>query len=550
LDGCPRDDTGPLRAPVQITRVSIKNFRCFGDFAIDLLGESRFLIGENAICKSCLTTAIARALGRERVFDQSDFLDPLSPIDIQVTLTGLNSIQLGVFAEVADFVTPTALTVGVLANWDPDAEEIEVKHGYPTKGWKQSNRAERDSVDLYWIPDAREPQRLLQLGARRGLINDIFSQVDLSAPIAAAIDSIKVACGTLASVSDLQAIMTSAGEHLKKLVPAVGSNAYGIDSAASTQLEVLRQLQLMLTYGGPALPLSNQSSGLAQLTLFAFSLLPIAKKSGAILLIDEPELSLHPQSQRALLRVFQSLPNQIIVATHSASLLDRANPQRLVRLYKEGSSVKSARPTKLSNEEAARLARYTTPQNAEAFFSRAAILVEGVSDKYAIEALALRTNRNLDAEGISIVSMHGAGGIATFLKLLGQDGLKIKLIGLCDAAEESDWAKSLESNGHGSKLDRAAMASLGFFVCDKDLEDVLITAVGEAATLELISNQGDAAAFKAFAKQPAHSGKTTKEQLHDFIHSRGRHVTYAPLFVEQLDLSKLPPSLESVINAL
>jgi len=176
--------------------------------------------------------------------------------------------------------------------------------------------------------------------------------------------------------------------------------------------------------------------------------------------------------------------------------------------------------------------------------------VEGVSDKYALEALALRKNRNLNADGVSIVVMEGAGSIKTFLALLGPNGLRVQLAGLCDAPEESKWADALKAHGFGTKLDRTVMASLGFFVCDKDLEDVLITAVGEQETLRIIDTQGETAAFALFAKQPTQAGKSRHEQLHVFLHSRGRQVTYAPLLVDRLNLKKLPPSLEGVIDAV
>jgi len=278
---------------MRITRVSIENFRCFDRFTIDLAGESRLLIGENAIGKSSLITGIARTLGRERGFQRSDFLDLGRAIDIRVTLTGLDPSQLGVFADAADFGATTSLTVGVMVVWDPDTEESDVTHGYPTKTWKQSNKIERETIDVYWIADTRDPSRLLQFGARRGLLADVLSQVDLAAPISTAIAGIKAVSDGLASVGDLQNIMLKASAQLGKLVPAVGPQPYGIDSAASTELAVMRQLQIMLRYGGQNLPIVNQSSGLAQLTLFAFSLLSITHRTGSILLIDEPRLSSH-----------------------------------------------------------------------------------------------------------------------------------------------------------------------------------------------------------------------------------------------------------------
>jgi predicted ATP-dependent endonuclease of OLD family len=53
---------------------------------------------------------------------------------------------------------------------------------------------------------------------------------------------------------------------------------------------------------------------------------------------------------------------------------------------------------------------------------RTIVLVEGLSDKAAIDALAKRHGRNLRDEGIKIVAIGGATKIWGFLDLLGPTG--------------------------------------------------------------------------------------------------------------------------------
>ncbi|NED78870.1 ATP-dependent endonuclease, partial [Streptomyces sp. SID11233] len=50
---------------------------------------------------------------------------------------------------------------------------------------------------------------------------------------------------------------------------------------------------------------------------------------------------------------------------------------------------------------------------------RAAVLVEGLSDLAAIEALATGRGRDLAAEGTAVVSMGGAMSIAKYAEALG-----------------------------------------------------------------------------------------------------------------------------------
>ena len=114
----------------------------------------------------------------------------------------------------------------------------------------------------------------------------------------------------------------------------------------------------------------------------------------------------------------------------------------------------------------------------EALAARAVVLVEGVSDQLALEALAVRRGRNLEAEGVSIVPMGGATNFAKSLQRFGPQGLDVRLAGLCDAAEEGAFKRGLERAGLGSDLTRAEMERLGFYVCSADLEEELIRSLG------------------------------------------------------------------------
>jgi len=176
------------------------------------------------------------------------------------------------------------------------------------------------------------------------------------------------------------------------------------------------------------------------------------------------------------------------------------------------------------------------------------VLVEGISDQLALEALAERRGRKLDAEGISILPMGGAKNIGSFLDLFGPQGLDVTLAGLCDAAEEVDFQRGLERAGLGSNLTRADMERLGFYVCVADLEDELIRSLGAAAVERVIDAQGDLESFRTFQKQPEWRGRTREEQLRRFMGTRGgRKIEYAALLVVALDLTQAPRPLDRVL---
>jgi hypothetical protein len=179
------------------------------------------------------------------------------------------------------------------------------------------------------------------------------------------------------------------------------------------------------------------------------------------------------------------------------------------------------------------------------------VLVEGISDQIAVEALAERRQRNLAAEGVSVVPIGGAQAIGRFLRAFGPQGLDIKIAGLYDAAEEQDIRRGLERAGFGSDLTRADMERLGFFVCVADLEEELIRALGAAAVERVLAANGDLRSFRTLQKQPAWRGRSPEQQLRRFMGSGGRRkIRYARFLVEALDLADVPRPLDRLLAQL
>jgi hypothetical protein len=177
---------------------------------------------------------------------------------------------------------------------------------------------------------------------------------------------------------------------------------------------------------------------------------------------------------------------------------------------------------------------------------RSVVLVEGISDRIAVETLAGRRGRDLDAEGIAVVPIGGAQAIGRALEQFGRQGLRIA--GLCDAGQERDFARALERAGLGSALTRSELERLGFFVCVRDLEDELIRALGPDSVEAVVEAHGDLGPFRTLQKQPAWHGRPKEEQLRRFMGSGGRRkIRYARFLVEALDLARVPPPLDGVL---
>lgn len=175
----------------------------------------------------------------------------------------------------------------------------------------------------------------------------------------------------------------------------------------------------------------------------------------------------------------------------------------------------------------------------------AIVLVEGVSDQRALTTLAMRRGRDLEAEGVSVVPIGGAHAVGPYLERFGPRGVDLRLAGLCDVGEEGAFRRALARAGMGLDLTREDMEDLGFYVCDTDLEHELVRALGSAAVLRVIEAQGELGPFRTFQKQPAKRELPLEEQLWRFMWNR--KIRYAPLLVNALDLSRVPPPLDGVL---
>lgn len=179
---------------------------------------------------------------------------------------------------------------------------------------------------------------------------------------------------------------------------------------------------------------------------------------------------------------------------------------------------------------------------------RCVVVVEGDSDRGALETLAARSGRNLDAEGVAILPLGGATNLGRLLREVAEADVHVRVAGLCDADQERVFRRHLEAAGLAEDPGREDLEQLGFFVCHADLEDELIRALGTDEVLRIVSAQEEHTAFATFGEQPAQRGRRVDAQLRRFIGTRsGRKLRYARAMVEALDPGRIPRPLAAVL---
>lgn len=92
---------------------------------------------------------------------------------------------------------------------------------------------------------------------------------------------------------------------------------------------------------GKEFDITGLSSGEKQLFLRALSL-KFLEVNNSVILIDEPEISLHPQWQRKIIDVYKSIGenNQLIIATHSPHIVGSVKSENLRVMTKDTDGIK------------------------------------------------------------------------------------------------------------------------------------------------------------------------------------------------------------------
>ena len=159
----------------------------------------------------------------------------------------------------------------------------------------------------------------------------------------------------------------------------------------------------------------------------------------------------------------------------------------------------------------------------------AVVLVEGITDRLALEAVAARLG--LDLGGVEIVPIGGAQAV----RRAAAEHEGEHVVGLCDHNEERYFRRVLGD---------------ATYVCVKDIEDELVRALGVARVEELLAAQGELTTFRHFQNQPAWRGRPAEAGLPRWLQSADRRrYRYLPLFAETLAPDEIPAPLAGVLDA-
>lgn len=176
-------------------------------------------------------------------------------------------------------------------------------------------------------------------------------------------------------------------------------------------------------------------------TMYGFDL------QNGLVVIDEPELHLHPQLQKRLLSLLQKVSNglllQCIIATHSSILINENNIQYVYRFFYTNSRTHVIAPLHSYHEGEANLVQILRFTNtAKIFFVNKIIMVEGEIDElffgYYLTYLAESSpERGKKITNFEIININGKGSFKRRKKFLDKFGLQSYFIGDWDNIQET-----------------------------------------------------------------------------------------------------------------
>lgn len=193
----------------------------------------------------------------------------------------------------------------------------------------------------------------------------------------------------------------------------------------------------------------NASSGEKELLIYLFAIYGLNVRD-ALIIVDEPELHLHPRWQRKLLDLFERLSketgNQFLLATHSPVFVSPASIQYVSRVY---SNEQKSAIVRLNNEDPLEkkhlFSIVNSHNNERIFFADKVVLVEGITDYIFFNAVFQKfevTNRT--TQTCEIISVGGKNFFSPYEKILKAFNIPYAVIADLDYLDELSSKKGSE----------------------------------------------------------------------------------------------------------
>ena len=447
----------------RLSYLRIKNFRACKDVSLPLEGYTP-LVGQNNTGKSSILQSIGWVL-KPAALSGGDFHDPDLPVEVVACIDGISNEVLGRIPEerhrkaIAPYcrdgrlwirTSATGATVKALRKevWDidqcPGNDEPEHWREYPTGLPQAVSALLPEPLLVQAMHDIGEDLGKAKAGTTiKALLDEIMGPLlEAHAELNSALDSIRhILTADGENRSDyLQQFDTDATDALMHFFPGL---ALDLDLQVVDVKEFFKAGDLHVTdqITGDRRRFDQMGTGAQRAIQMALIRYLAETRSGEggspsrrLLLIDEPELYLHPQGVRRLRQALASLAQagfQVVFSTHSPLMLSRDNAADTVIVRKTAEAgVTTQKPLRhaveeaLNNAESQSRALFELGNLAEIYFADRVVICEGKTDGRLLPLVYERLYGVApDIDHIAFVSVGGSGNIPKALPVLAAMGI-------------------------------------------------------------------------------------------------------------------------------
>ena len=454
-----------------LSHLYIENFRACRQVTLTL-GAFTPLVGQNNVGKSTLLAAIHSVLAA-KTLAKTDAADQQQPIVIAACIEGITDELIDLIPApnhrkaIAPYVVKGKLWIRISGPGKPVQEVWDIDQpldeaGLPT-AWRKYPTGLPDAVEallpeplhIQAMDDVQEDLGKGKAGSTiRGLLDEIMKPLlKQHTQIQQALDAVRAILGKDGETRSplLKNFDTDATTALSDLFPGLSLD---MDVPTVDIKEFFKSGDLHVTdeITGERRRFDQVGTGAQRAIQMALIRLLADMRHGTdkpfarrMLLIDEPELFLHPLAVRTVreaLKVLSTRGFQVVFATHSPLMINQDNAPDTVIVHRNravGAAVKKplreavAQAIEKGPDQARTI--FSLGNVAEIYFADTVIVCEGKTDKHLLPILyeQLRGKRP-DLEHISVVSLGGAGSVLKAMKVL--NAMEVR----CGAIVDLDFA--------------------------------------------------------------------------------------------------------------
>jgi putative ATP-dependent endonuclease of the OLD family len=471
-----------------LSHIYIENFRACRQVSLTLGGFTP-LVGQNNVGKSTILEAI-KVVVSPKAFVKTDAADVAQPIAVAACIEGITNEVLALIPEprhrtaMQPYCVGGKLWIRVVGVggaklkqevWQPEGHAgdgvPQAWRSYPTGLPEAVSALLPEALHIIAMDDVSEDLGKAKAGSTiRGLLDEIMTPIlEAHAEVAQALEAVRniLGAGREQRSPLLRTFDNSATAALGEFFPGL---TLDMDVPAIDVKEFFKSGDLHVTddTSGDRRRFDQVGSGAQRAIQMALIRFLADMRHGApqgvarrLLLIDEPELYLHPQGVRRLREALRSLSNagfQVVFSTHSPLMLSRENAPDtvIVRRDANGAAVvraplRDAVANAMDDAQAQARTLFQLGNIADIYFSEKVIVCEGKTDQRLLPLIYEKlygTKPELDR--ICFVEVGSCSSIPKGMQVLSAMGIT------CGAIADLDFAFTHARKGANAWLSKDA----------------------------------------------------------------------------------------------